>query len=124
MLSPVLCAFSAGVASLIVGLSWVRAHSRGSWRSVGGCGLFLRFRRRTCAFSGAVGAGSGKADSSATLKTRRSPTSEMKAIVLVFGLHPGLGAIDTSLRGVRGADGHVQCSVGVAQSRSEDVSGP
>ena len=51
-------------------------------------------------------------------------SGQMRAIVLEFGLHPGLSAIDTSLRGVRGADGHVQCSVGVAQSRGEDVSGP
>ena len=46
-------------------LSWTRAHFRGSWGSVGGRGLFLRFRRRTWAFSGAVGAGRGEADSSA-----------------------------------------------------------
>ena len=51
-------------------------------------------------------------------------SSQMRAIVLEFGLDPGLSAINTSLRGVRGADGHVQCSVGVAQSRGEDVSGP
>ena len=75
LLPPVLCAFSAGVASLSVGLSWVRAHFRGSWESVGGCGLFLRLRCRTWALSGAFGAGSGNADSSATLKMRRSPTS-------------------------------------------------
>ena len=72
---PVSCAFSPGAASLIVGLSWVRAHFRGSCGSVGGCGLFLRLPSSTWALSGAVGAGSGSADSSATLKTRRSPTS-------------------------------------------------
>ena len=48
----------------------------------------------------------------------------MRAIVLEFCLDPGLSAVDTSLRGVRGADGHIQCSVSVAQSRGEDVSGP
>ena len=72
---PVSFAFSPGAASLIVGLSWVRAHFRGSCGSVGGCGLFLRLRSSTWALSGAVGAGSGTADSSATLKMRRSPTS-------------------------------------------------
>ena len=41
-----------------------------------------------------------------------------------FGLDPGLRAVNTSLRGVRGADGHIQCGVGVAQSRGEDVSRP
>ena len=51
-------------------------------------------------------------------------SNQMRAIVLEFGLHPGLSAIDTGLRGVRGADGHVQCSVGVAQGRGEDVCGP
>ena len=35
----------------------------------------LRLRCRTWALSGAFGAGSGNADRSATLKTRRSPTS-------------------------------------------------
>ena len=51
-------------------------------------------------------------------------SSQVRAIVLEFGLDPGLSAINNSLRGVRGADGHVQRSVGVAQSRCEDVSGP
>ena len=72
---PVSCAFSPGAASPIVGLSWVRAHFRGSCGSVGGCGPFLRLRSSTWALSGAVGAGSGTAISSATLKMRRSPTS-------------------------------------------------
>ena len=50
--------------------------------------------------------------------------SQVGAIVFEFGLHPGLGAVGASLQGVRGADGHVQCGVGVAQGRGEDVSGP
>ena len=40
LLSPALCASSAGLASLFVGSSWVRAHFRGSWECVGGCGPF------------------------------------------------------------------------------------
>ena len=48
----------------------------------------------------------------------------MWTIVFKFGLDPGLRAVDTSLRGMRGADGHIQCGVGVAQSRGEDVGGP
>ena len=51
-------------------------------------------------------------------------SSQVRAIVFKFGLDPGLRAVNTCLRGVRGADGHIQCSVGVAQSRGEDVSGP
>ena len=51
-------------------------------------------------------------------------SSQVRTIVFKFGLDPGLRAVNTSLRGVRGADGHIQCSVGVAQSRGEDVSGP
>ena len=73
--SPSVCDSVYTCASLIVGLSWVRAHFRGSCGSVAGCGLFLRLRSSTWALSGAVGAGSGTADSSATLKMRRSPTS-------------------------------------------------
>ena len=49
---------------------------------------------------------------------------QMGAIVFEFGLHPGLGAVSASLRGVRGAYGHVQCSFGIAQGRGEDISGP
>ena len=49
---------------------------------------------------------------------------QVRVIVLEFGLHSGLSTIDTGLRGVRGADGYVQCSVGVAQGRGEDVCGP
>ena len=45
-------------------------------------------------------------------------------IVLVFGLNPGQGAVSTSLTRVRGADGDIQGSVGVAQGRGEDVCGP
>ena len=45
-------------------------------------------------------------------------------IVLVFGLNPGKGAVSTSLTSVRGADGDIQGSVGVAQGRGEDVCGP
>ena len=49
---------------------------------------------------------------------------QVGAIVFEFGLHPGLGAVSASLRGVRGAYGHVQCSVGIAQGRGKDISGP
>ena len=35
-------------------------------------------------------------------------SSQMRAIVLEFCLDPGLSAVNTSLRGVRGADGHIQ----------------
>ena len=51
-------------------------------------------------------------------------SGQVLSIMLKFGLDPGLSAVNTSLRGVRGADGDVQCSVGVAQSRGEDVCGP
>ena len=44
--------------------------------------------------------------------------------MLKFGLDPGLGAVNTSLGSVRGANGDIQGSVGIAQSRGEDVSGP
>ena len=47
---------------------------------------------------------------------------QMGSIVLKFGLDPGLSAVNTSLRGVRGANGDIQSSVSVAQSRGEDVS--
>ena len=50
--------------------------------------------------------------------------AKMGAIMFEFGLHPGLGAVGASLRGVRGTDGHVQCSVGIAKGRGEDISGP
>ena len=49
---------------------------------------------------------------------------EVGPIVLVFGLNPGQGAVSTSLTSVRGADGDIQGSVGVAQGRGEDVCGP
>ena len=49
---------------------------------------------------------------------------QMGPIVLKFGLDPRLSAVSTSLRRVRGADGDVQGSVGVAQGRGEDVCGP
>ena len=49
---------------------------------------------------------------------------QMGPIVLVFGLNPGQGAVSTSLTRVRGADGDIQGSVGVAQGRGEDVCGP
>ena len=45
-------------------------------------------------------------------------------MVLMFGLDPRLSAVSTSLRGMRGADGDIQGSVGVAQGRGEDVCGP
>ena len=48
----------------------------------------------------------------------------MGPIVLMFGLNPGQGAVSTSLTRVRGADGNIQGSVGVAQGRGEDVCGP
>ena len=44
--------------------------------------------------------------------------------MLKFGLDPGLSAVNTSLGGVRGANGDIQGSVSIAQSRGEDVSGP
>ena len=49
---------------------------------------------------------------------------QMGPIVLMFGLDPRLSAVSTSLGGVRGANGDIQGSVGVAQSRGEDVCGP
>ena len=49
---------------------------------------------------------------------------QMGPIVLKFGLDPGLSAVCASLRCVRGADGDIQGSVGVAQGRGEDVCGP
>ena len=57
LLSPVLWVSSAGLASLFVGLSWVRAHFRGSWECVGGCGPFLRVWCRTWVLSGVLRAG-------------------------------------------------------------------
>ena len=49
---------------------------------------------------------------------------QVGAIMLKFGLDPGLSAVNASLGGMRGANGDIQCSVGIAQSRGEDVSGP
>ena len=49
---------------------------------------------------------------------------QVGAIMLKFGLDPGLIAVNTGLGGVRGANGDIQCSVGIAQGRGEDVSGP
>ena len=49
---------------------------------------------------------------------------QMRPIVLKFGLDPRLSTVSTSLRRVRGADGDIQGSVGVAQGRGEDVCGP
>ena len=49
---------------------------------------------------------------------------QMGPIVLMFGLDPRLSAVSTSLRRMRGADGDIQGSVGVAQGRGEDVCGP
>ena len=49
---------------------------------------------------------------------------EVGPIVLEFGLNPGQCAVGTSLTSVRGADGDIQGSVGVAQGRGEDVCGP
>ena len=49
---------------------------------------------------------------------------EVGPIVLEFGLNPGQCAVSTSLASVRGADGDIQGSVGVAQGRGEDVCGP
>ena len=48
----------------------------------------------------------------------------MGPIVLKFGLDRRLSAVSTSLRRVRGTDGDIQGSVGVAQGRGEDVCGP
>ena len=48
----------------------------------------------------------------------------MGPIVLMFGLDPRLSAVSTSLRRMRGTDGDIQGSVGVAQGRGEDVCGP
>ena len=44
--------------------------------------------------------------------------------MLKFRLDPRLSAVSASLRRVRGADGDIQGSVGVAQGRGEDVCGP
>ena len=41
--------------------------------------------------------------------------SQVGAIVVQFGLHPGLGAVGAGLQGVRRTNGHVQRRVGVAQ---------
>ena len=41
--------------------------------------------------------------------------SQVGGRVFEFSLHPGLGAVGASLQGVRRADGHVQCGVGVTQ---------
>ena len=51
-------------------------------------------------------------------------SGQVGSIVLKFGLDPGLSAVNTSLGGVRGANGDIQGSVSIAQSRGEDVSGP
>ena len=69
------CALSPGAASLFDGLLWVRAHFRGSCGSVGRYGPLLRLPSSSRALSSVVDAGSGTANSSATLKMRRSPTS-------------------------------------------------
>ena len=45
--------------------------------------------------------------------------SQVGAVVFQLGLHPGLSAVSASLQSVRGADGHVERCVGVAQGRSE-----
>ena len=45
-------------------------------------------------------------------------------IVQKFGLDLRLSAVSSSLRRVRGTDGDIQGSVGVAQGRGEDVCGP
>ena len=45
---------------------------------------------------------------------------QMGPIVLKFGLDPRLSAVSTSLRRMRGADGDIQGSVGVAQGRGEE----
>ena len=66
------CALLPGAASL-VGSLWARAHSRGSCGSGGPRGLLLRLLSSARAFSSVVGAGSGVANSSASLKTWRSP---------------------------------------------------
>ena len=45
-------------------------------------------------------------------------------IVQKFGLDLRLSAVSSSLRRMRGTDGNIQGSVGVAQGRGEDVCGP
>ena len=70
LLPLLFCALSPGAASLFVGSLWARAHFRGSCGSVGRCCL-----SSTWALSSVVGAGSGVANSSASLKIWRSPTS-------------------------------------------------
>ena len=75
-LSPVLCVFSAGVASLVAGFVLVCAHFRGSCGSVRGRGFFLWSWYRTWAScSGAPDAGWGGEGRLATLRTWRSSTS-------------------------------------------------
>ena len=69
------CALLPGAASLFVGSSWARAHFRGSCGSVGRCGSLLRLLSSTWALSSVVDVGSGVANSSASLKMWRSPTS-------------------------------------------------
>ena len=75
LLPLLFCALLPGAASLFVGSFWARAHFRGSCGSVGRCAPLLRLLSSTWALSSVVGAGSGVANSSASLKIWRSPTS-------------------------------------------------
>ena len=74
LLPLLFCALLPGAAPL-VGSFWARAHFRGSCGSVGRCGPLLRLLYSTRALSSVVGAGSGVANSSASLKIWRGPTS-------------------------------------------------
>ena len=67
-----------GAASL-VGSFWTRAYFRGSCRIVGPCGLLLRLLSSTRALSSVVGAGSGVANSSASLKNLEEPNERYSA---------------------------------------------
>ena len=49
-------------------------------------------------------------------------SSQVRAVTLQLGRHPGLRAVSASLQSVRRTDGHVERRVGVAQGRGENIS--
>ena len=48
-------------------------------------------------------------------------SSQVRAVTLQLGRHPGLRAVSASLQSVRRTDGHVERRVGVAQGRGENI---